>query len=215
MVPVAMRFAAQRLLAELPTSALSGARLEAIAEAAMELDAARTMGQLVGQPVNGQQLLMQLRPAGLMLPFDAADARQLGARQVTQQAEQLLDEPPQAVREVLFGWVPEGQGHPDLPRKMSYQQQSGAGPAKAELEQAMRGLVERAGMQSGDLLVNTPYGLMDGDYRRALAYMRQGFGAPDAMGQQLARIGTGGQLVPEQVLSTLPALTERMGWRAG
>ena len=57
-------------------------------------------------------------------------------------------------------------------------------------------------MTPGDILKAAPIGLSDGDTRRALTYMRQGFGAPDRWsGQMYAQIGRDGTLQPVQLLS--------------
>lgn len=208
-----MRFAAQRLLAELPITRISDQVVDQLAEAAMAIDRGRTLGRYIGEPVEGQQLLMQLRPAGIQLPFDGADAAELAVQQIPRQVAGFLAEPPAQVRELVFGWVPESGLSAGVPRKMGYEQGPAApADAAAQLRAASAELMAAGGMVPGDVVVNMPYGINQGDYKRAKAYMRQGFGAANSIGEQMARVGRDGQLVPEQILSVHPGLAQDMRW---
>ena len=69
-------------------------------------------------------------------------------------------------------------------------------------------------MRPGDILKAAPIGLWSVvTPRRALTYMRQGFGTPDLeSGQMYARIGRGGKLEPVQLFSpTIKECSNKIG----
>lgn len=210
-----MRLAGQRVLAELVTIPFTDEAIEALSDALEGLGyEGRTVGQFVGPEVQGQRMLMQLRAGAPQVPWSPEDAALTSSLQVPQRVEQLIDAPPQQSREVLFGWVDPGVD-PDRPLKMSYKPVPGAPPLAAELRQAQAVLMERAGMQRGDLLVNAPVGLNEGDYDRAIRYMRAGYGPPTRLGDQIARVGRGGELIPEMITNVHPGLARKLGWQLG
>ncbi len=73
-------------------------------------------------------------------------------------------------------------------------------------------MMRKAGMGPGDVLYNNPIGTLNGDYRRAKTYMRQGFGAPTADNEQFARLDAMGRLVPIQPWNADQGLAKSMGW---
>lgn len=209
-----MRYAGQRLLAEMATAPFTDRAIESLADALVGTsDNSRTVGQFVGPVVHDRRMLMQLRPGAPQVPWTTDEAGELLARQVPARVAEVVHTPPHQSREVVFGWA-DPAVNPDRPVKLSYGALDGAPHLAAELREAQAALMARAGLVEGDLLVNSPVGLRDGDYRRALAYMRAGYGPPTRLGDQLARVGPGGQLIPELLTNVDPNLAIRMGWHS-
>lgn len=211
---VTVRVAGARLLAELPTIPFTERLITELTDVLDAPAASRTVGSFVGPEVDGQRLLFQLRPGGIAVPFDEDYAVAEGMRAVEPRILQVMQTPPGQAMEALFGWVDPGVD-PNRAVKMAYGRRENAPKVAVDLQQTLGALAERAGMQSGDVLINTPYGINKGDYTRAKAYMRQGFGPPSAAGDQIARIGRGGVLEPELLTSVHPGLAAHLGWAPG
>ena len=120
-------------------------------------------------------------------------------------------------RGIEFGWTPP-QG---LPGVLDYRQskdpeilkQSRDIDYKTLLRDTQVELMQRGGLRSGDLLHNTPEGQADGDYRRARAYMLNGYGMPDAGdGSMYAQIRSDGGLSPVQIYSPDPSMMKALNW---
>lgn len=154
---------------------------------------------------------MQVRPAGIFMPYDVAEARDMRARGIPARIDAIMQDPPSTVSEVVFGWANES-ADPNRPTRLIMEKKEGAPSARNDLILALNTLLAQAGIRPGDALVNTPYGIRTGDYARAKAYMRHGFGAPNAMHEQIARIGNQGQLVPEMLASVDPGFAMAMNW---
>jgi hypothetical protein len=217
-----MRMAGARLLAELPTVAIDERMIQQLVSALDHLTDGGTVGQFVGPEFEGQRMLMQLRPGAPFVDAEAYEGLERGsvpARVVPQQVEQMVSDPPARGREVVFGWSDAGW-NPNSPRPLRYEQDETV-PAeirqqvRMQLPQAQQALIERAGLQAGDLLINSPYGINKEDYGRAKAYIRSGYGAASEQGDQLARIGRGGILQPEQITRMHRGLARELGWRRG
>jgi len=206
--------AGARALAELPTLPFTEKLVDRLSDALLGEPAGQTVGMFVGPEVQGRRMLMQLRPGGIAVPFSAEEAVELGSRAVGERAQAVLAAPPMQTREAVFGWADPGV-NPDRPVKLSYGKVEGAPRLAPALMQALAALNERAGLQAGDALVNAPYGLKDGDYQRAKAYMAMGFGPPTQLGDQVARLGRGGQLSPELITSVHQPLAMGQGWVVG
>jgi len=217
-----MRMAGARLLAELPSVPYNDRVIEQLAAALDHLTDGDIVGQFVGPEVEGQRMLMQLRPGAPFIDgeaYDSQDRTFYPARVIQQQVDQVIADPPTKGREVVFGWADAG-ANPDRPRPLRYESNAAASQDARQqiqkaLPQAQQALIERAGMQAGDLLINTPYGINNDDYARARAYMRSGYGAASEQGDQLARIGRGGVLQPEQITRMHGGLARQMGWKRG
>ena len=216
-----MRYAKARLLAELPTDVISERDLELVDAIARRLQTdGDRVGVTIGDPFMGKQMAMRLSPSGPSVPATVEDADFWGYRSVPGQLEQLAapEFAPQQFRAVDFGYVDEGQ---PLSESIIYQsprteagKEFAAGQGfKQQLRAALPQLVERAGMKPGDVLINTPEGMADSDYRRALTYMRQGFGLPANEHQQMARLTAGGELMPIQPFMANQALVRALGWK--
>ncbi len=211
-----------RLLAELPTVAIDERMIQQLVSALDHLTDGSTVGQFVGPEVEGQRMLMQLRPGAPFIDAEAYEGPERGfvpARAVQRQAEQMLSDPPAKGREVVFGWT-DADWNPNSPRPLDYRQNDTLAPEirqqiAQQLPQAQQALIERAGMQAGDLLINTPYGINNDDYARARAYIRAGYGAASEQGDQLARIGRGGILQPEQITRMHRGLAQKLSWKRG
>ena len=162
-------------------------------------------------PFAGERLLMQVRPGGIYMPYDALEAREMKARGIPSRIDAVVQDPPSTVSEVIFGWAPEA-ADPNRPIRLGMQPREGAPSARSELILALNTLLAQAGIKPGDVLVNTPYGIGEDDYARAQAYMRYGFGAPSVMQEQVARVGNQGQLVPEMLAAVHPGFARKLKW---
>jgi len=116
-------------------------------------------------------------------------------RAVPAELEALANASPSRVQEIVFGWAHPGLD-PNVPASVSMEKMAGAPPMAGGLAEAFPNLVDRAGLQVGDLLVNSPVGLNAGQYGRANLYMGAGFGPPSRFGTQVARVNTAGGIDP-------------------
>jgi len=127
-------------------------------------------------------------------------------------------------RSIDFGWTsPQGpSGDSDVWRAgIDYTQskdpeirkQSRDIDYKTLLRDAQVELMQRGGLRSGDILHNTPVGQAEGDYKRARAYMLNGYGMPDAGdGSMYAQIRSDGGLSPVQIYSPDPSMMKALNW---
>ena len=214
-----MRFSKARMLAELPTEAITDKDLDLVDAIVRRLQMEDgKVGTTIGDPFMGKQMAMRLSPAQLSVPDTAEQAARHGIRTVPGQLGALAD-PVDAPRHMLgvdFGWVNEG----DALGSLSYHEpktQQGLEFMRSQryagqLQEALPYLMAKAGMGPGDVLYNNPIGTLNGDYRRAKTYMRQGFGAPTADNEQFARLDAMGRLVPVQPWNADQGLVKSMGW---
>ena len=203
------RFAAQRLLAELPTIPFSAQEIRALAEAIPKSvawpprDRQLSVGQYVGDPYNERQMLMQLLSNTEPYPFElfrhpsraVNEMDRKNIRAVPAELEVLANTTPSRAQEIVFGWGRPGLD-PNIPTSVSMEKMAGAPRMAGALAEAFPNLVDRAGLQVGDLLVNSPVGLNAGQYGRAKFYMGAGFGPPSRFGTQVARVNTAGGIDP-------------------
>ena len=215
-----MRFSQARMLAELPTEALTNRDLGLVDTIVRRLRMEDgKVGATIGDPHMGKQMALRLSPAQLTVPATAEQASRHGVRAVPGQLDALADpvDAPSHMLGVDFGWVNEG----DPLGEMSYQEartpEGQRWVAKqryaAQLQAALPELMAQAGMRSGDVLYNNPIGTLNGDYRRAKTYMRSGFGAPTADNEQFARLAGNGLLVPIQPFGADQGMVRSLGWQ--
>ena len=122
---------------------------------------------------------------------------------------------PQKVREIAFGWTtPElaGTGRGG----MSYDNtvDTRGVDFKRKLQEVKESLLEQAGMQAGDLISAVPYGLAEGDLKRAMTYVRQGYGLPDASSHVMyGQLQSDGSLQPVQLFTPEASMMKRLGFK--
>lgn len=189
-------------------SALPAEVLEQIRPVMMAWPDLAPVTTLVGQPVMGdagsRQMAVRVNSVG---PAYYPDLQDLVA---PERVAALLQQPPKRFGEVSFGWVdpakPDGQLVYEAPGVQAQQ-----GQALAPLvQQAVPQALAKAGFEPGDLVMNQPVGLWEGDYRRAKRYMTQGFGLPDVAGEQLARLDQQLRFTPELLTPAYPGLLEQL-----
>ena len=217
------RLAGSRLLAERPVGIITediAEHLQALTERmeygkSLEVDVGpQIMDRTNNMPL---QMKMKLMNSPVDAPFDVDRyiQEQIGIVPGIGGALDVLESAPN-VREISFGW------HDPTKRSgMSFKTPTDPSAKQAIKELGMQELLkaaqlklmDRAGMSAGDLLVNTPVGLADGNYKRTKTYMAQGFGAPDASsGQMYGKITGDGSLSPVQIYSAEPTLMENLKW---
>ena len=209
------RFALQRKLAELPqfpvtekTAANLADALDRINASATGSIAETTLGPVVETSRGPVKMQLVLGDEGFF-NLGPRDIRELDRREIGQMGPTGLQDALADTRKVIDvsfsmidpGGVPVFRYDPITEPAAKKQIQAAGGYTKPMME-ALYKLIGQTGMQPGDILKAAPIGLVDGDTRRALTYMRQGFGAPDRMsGQMYAQIGRDGTLQPVQLLS--------------
>ena len=211
----------QKALAEMPTAALTDRDLDLVDTIVRRLQTSQdgTVGTLIGDPYQGQQMAMRLHPKLLEVPVDVAQAERWGVRAVPGQLDALAEQlnAPRQMRTVDFGWVEEGRPLGEIvytremttPEAREHQRQQ---QYAKQLRAALPQLMAEARMGPGDVLYNNPTGTLDGDYTRAKTYMRYGFGAPTAENEQFARLDAMGQPVAIQPFNADVGLMRSMGW---
>jgi hypothetical protein len=222
------RYAKAKMLAQLPTEAITERDLDLLDEIIRRLQTTEdgTVGTLIGDPYQGQQMAMRLNPVQISGPSSVRQAANFGVRTPVKSSEEALTQleqlaldgnAPRQMMGVDFGWVPEGNMRGDMvytrelttPEAREHQkQQRYAQQLKAALPQ----LMEQAGMRPGDVLYNNPVGTLNGDYTRAKGYLRYGFGAPTADNEQFARLDAMGRPVAIQPFNADAGLVRSMGW---
>ena len=230
-----MRLATQKLIAARPALKMSDALGEQIDNAIMAVmdglspQAQQTLVKRIGpvlENAQGQplQMTMKLEPGFLTDVMDPGQYRDQGIGVVpgVGGALSLLESRPKQIRETGFGWSdPSGKSvrlnykdpDPVLRAAIKDSQFNYHGALQA----AHAELMQEAGLQRGDLLMNSPYGLGrrdesgKPDITRAVNYMRQGFGAADGTKLQVAQLGPGRSLNPVQMYTTHPQLMEMLG----
>ena len=215
-----MRFSKAKMLAELPTEALTNKDLDLVDTIVRRLQMEDgKVGVTLGDPYMGRQMALRLSPAQLEVPSSPESAAVFGIRGVPGQLESLAD-PVNAPRHMLgvdFGWVYEGDALGRMtyrqPRTKEGQRWAATQNYRGKLRAALPELMQQAGMGPGDLLYNNPIGTLNGDYRRAKTYMQSGFGAPTTENEQFARVDNMGRLVPVQPFGADQGLVRSMGWR--
>jgi hypothetical protein len=215
------RFAAQKLLAELPTGRFTEGLYDRIYEYApgvIDRTYLKPLNIPGGQakarqfvdvaPVEGQRLAVQISPVASIIPSSERSARAGGVYPVTQEIDQLLNNPPRRMANISFGWT-----DPTSPiGRLSYDIRSTQEPAGPKIKEALSDLLGTTGMSTGDIVMNEPIGLMEGDYKRALTYMQHGFGPPSNYGIQAARIGSQGALTPQLFTNVHSDLARKLNW---
>ena len=221
------RFATQRLLAERPKLVLSDSladEINSLVDALLMQSGgpdgvvlARKVGpQLVG--AEGQPLQMEMRLAnGFVDPvYDAAMYRSQGIGAVRGELgtlDALARMDPQKVREISFGWRPAGSAVGQGKLNYDNSVDTRGVDFKSKLQAVKESLLEQSGMQAGDLVTAMPYGLADGDQRRALTYLRQGYGLPDASsGAMFGQLQGDGTLQPVQLYTPEASMMKRLGF---
>ena len=210
------------MLTELPSQPMTNQDLDLVDEIVRRLQTTEDgrVGVTVGDAHMGKQMAMRLSPAHLEVPATVEMADRFGFRAVPDQLESLVDpgqgQLPEHLMGVEFGWVDEGDplgrmtfGKPTTPegrRWVAKQRYAG------RLAAALPELMKKAGLHPGDLLYNSPAGASHGDYQRAKAYMRSGFGAPTTEHEQFARITEGGGLEPVMPFGVDQSFMREMGW---
>lgn len=215
------RFAAQRLLAERPQLKITDELADRINDAVAKLsgeygggivkDVGPVLTDSKGQPL---QMVMNLRPGFVADVYNPERYRQQQIGAIPGKGgtvASLITDRPGSVSEIEFGYI-----NPDRFGDISdIKNSKQTDPVLKEqirqvgyqklLEEAQLELMERGGIQPGDLLTAAPAGAAMGDYRRALTYMNQGFGIPDiASGLQVAQVQKGGGLSPVQLYRADP-----------
>jgi len=185
---------------------------------ALELDVGpQIMDRTNNMPL---QMKMKMSSSPIEAPFDVESYlnEKIGIVPGEGGALDVLESSPK-VREVSFGW-----SNPDLAQRgrLSYDRPTDPSAIKAIQDVDYTGLIkdsllklmDRARLSTGDVLVNNPVGLADGNFKRAKTYMREGFGMPDASsGQMYGKITGDGALSPVQIYSAEPALMENLKWK--
>jgi len=215
------RYAKAKMLAQMPTEAITERDLDLVDEIVRRLQMTEdgTVGTLIGDPYQGQQMAMRLHPKLLEAPVDTAQAERWGVRAVPGQLDALSEQlnAPRQMRSVDFGWVEEGRPLGEIvytremttPEAREHQEQQ---RYAQQLRAALPQLMAEARMGPGDLLYNTPTGTLDNDYTRAKTYMRYGFGAPSSLNEQFARLDAMGRPVAIQPFNADVGLVRSMGW---
>ena len=223
------RFAAQRLLAERPPLVLSDPladEINSLVDALLEQSGgpdgaviARKIGPVV-QGLDGNPLQMEMRLApGFVDPvYDAAMYRKQGIGAVPGEMgtiDALTRMDPQKVREISFGWsTPQRAGSGQGKLRYGKVQGSQGVDYQGMLKAAHESLLEEGKLRAGDLLTAMPQGLADGDFRRALTYLNQGYGMPDqSSGLMSGQLTSSGGVRPVQLFSAEPALMNRMRFK--
>ena len=216
-----MRYSKARMLAELPTEAVTERDLDLVDTIVRRLQTTTdgTVGTLIGDPYEGRQMAMRLHPVQMTAPQSVQQAANFGVRVVPGQLDALSEQlnAPRQMMGVDFGWVDEGRalGEMDFTREMMTPEER-AFVAKqryaGQLRAALPELMQKAGMGPGDVLYNNPVGTPNGDYTRAKTYLRYGFGAPTADNEQFARLDAMGRPVPIQPFNADTGLVSSMGW---
>lgn len=217
-----MRFAKARMLTELPSQPMTDQDLDLVDEIVRRLQTTEDgrVGVTLGDAHMGKQMAMRLSPAQLEVPATVEMADRYGFRSVPDQLQSLVDpargELPEHLMGVEFGWVDEGNPLGPMyfgkPKTREGQRWAAKQGYAGQLAAALPELMKKAGMHPGDLLYNSPYGAANGDYQRAKAYMRSGFGAPTTEHEQFARITAGGGLEPVMPFGVDQSFMHAMGW---
>ena len=227
-----MRYANARLLAQLPTEAVTDRDLDLVDTIVQRLREVRLEngvaehfpkhGVLIGEPYRGEQMAMRLSPTSMNAPETVQQAANFGVRVVPGQLDELTDpnkgDVPRQMMGVDFGWVPEGDplayemNYDDRMMTPEYRRFLHRQQYAAQLKAALPELMAQAGMRPGDVLYNNPVGTLNGDYTRAKTYVRNGFGVPTADNEQFARIDAMGKLVPIQPFNADVGMVRSMGW---
>ena len=217
------RYAKAKMLAQLPTEAITDRDLDLLDEIVRRLQTTEdgTVGTLIGNPYQGQQMAMRLHPVQLTGPSNVQQAENYGVRAVPGQLAELTDpskgDLPRHMMGVDFGWVPEGNARGEMvfTREMQTPEERAFVTEQrypAQLRAALPQLMEQARMGPGDVLYNNPVGTLNGDYTRAKTYLRYGFGAPTADNEQFARLDAMGRPVAIQPFNADTGLVRSMGW---
>ena len=222
-----MRYAQARLLAELPTTAVTNRDLDLLEE--LERRLIRSKDKVVpagytslniGEPVGGYQMVYRMKPELIDGPMSVHGAERWGIRSTPGQLQQAIDTGTTRMASTDFGWIRQGED-PDNPMaELIYgpprRPENQLAARKQKLSQQIKArtpeLMDAFGLKPGDLVYNTPVGTNNGDYTRALTYMREGFGAPSYDNQQFAMVTRTGGLEPWQPWGAHPGVGAQMGW---
>lgn len=218
------RYEPARMLAVMPTAEI-GERYLAEAHAlanriARSARQAPVVAMNVGTPVAGRQMVLRAKPQQLELPETPEQAAAFLVRRTPGQLGVTSDAGTQRMAEVDFGWIKEGDDPTDYMTRVDFD-----GPSRPEtrrqvqeqqiahqIQAATPELLDRFGLQPGDLLYNTPVGTNQGDYRRAKGYLRSGFGSPSYDNEQFALLNKDGSYSPWQPFGGHPGVGADLGW---
>ena len=174
----------------------------------------------IGDPIAGRQMVMRMKPELIDGPISEKYAENWLIRATPGQLRQAVEDGTQRMASIDFGWAPEGmrvesplaEMSYDAPRSPKNRAEARKQNLSGKLRAAMPELLDRMGMKPGDLVYNTPVGTQQGDYTRALAYMRHGFGAPSYDNQQFAMLNRAGGLEAWQPWGAHPGVGGQLGW---
>ena len=214
-----MRFSKARILAELPTEAITDKDLDLVDAIVSRLQMADgKIGTTVGDPYMGKQMAMRLSPTQLWVPNTAEQAARYGIRTVPGELDNLAngDLRPSRLMGVDFGWVDEGDALGSIsyaePKTKAGMKFARSQKFPMQLQGVLDELLAKAGMGPGDVLYNNPIGTLTGDYRRAKTYLKYGFGAPSADNEQFGQLDAMGRIVPIQPWNADQGLVRDLGW---
>lgn len=221
------RFALQRKLAELPQFPVTEKTAANLADAIDKINrystgdvAETTLGPIIQTSKGPVKMQLILAEEGIG-PIDAFQLDRLDALGIGQMGRTGLQDALSnagQIREVSFNMIDEG-GVPvfrynPITEAAAKKQIQEAGGYRQPMMEALYRMIEEQGLKPGDILKGAPIGLMDKDTRRALTYIRQGFGLPDRnTGEMYARIGRGGRLEPVQLYSPNKLVASKLGVR--
>ena len=221
-----MRYAKAGVLAEMPTKAVTNQDLDLLDVLVGRLQQgqdAKPSGYSVmnvGEPVAGHQMVMRMKPEVIVGPETVQQAEDFMVRSTPGQLQTALDAGASQMASTDFGWVPVGAdasspltrihyGAPTNPDNAAAARQQGLG---GKIKAQMPELMDQFGLKPGDLVYNSPVGTNNGDYTRAVNYVRSGFGSPSFDNEQYAIVNNRGGYEPWQPFGGHPGVGQRLGW---